>query len=759
MKKFLFSNNKGKRNNKKLDIKIDGNTNEKGKANNQKVCNYKKVKIKNIFRLIKKDSTSKGKKVTKNKKTKKFMVIGKNKSIRQKISGLIIILLMVTSLITCMITYIRTSSIVGKQTRSNMVSVSNRALDTMNVMLEKQRLEVDSYTNLYQNSQILKMVKDKKVGTSQYKALLKSLSDEFEEICMGGDIEEIFLSDIKGNIINSNIKDNIGKNVSNEEYNNSGITGIRYVSETLPSKISSDKVIIFTSPVKDKEDCNRGIGYIAVTIKARFFAKYIEKISIEGIKSSQAILLDNTGNIIYSKDPKKIGTKLEVSEIQDISLKLREGKKVKNFGNLTFMFKDELKISTYEIVPTVNWILVILSNNSEVKQPVQDITMVILGVSLLILIASIWLGRILSKCITKPIEEVKVLVNKTAQLDLVEDENVEELIDLGDEVGVIARDMVKMRKILKHIVDELIKSSDSINNNVTSVTDLIKELKQDTDGTFTETESLSASMQQTAATAEEIAASSNEMENAVSLMSCKAQDGFNMSEEISERATTIKQLSMESRKHSNDIYHKVKAEMNRAIEEAKSVKEIHHLAAAILAITKQTNLLALNAAIEAARAGEAGKGFTVVANEVRKLAENSQKTAVSIQRIVEKVSNSVKNLTCSANSLLSFIEKDVQDNYDEFIENAEQYNKDAEEFKKFMDKFSNTSSDLNNSITSVATAISEVSSTIGEGAEGIANIANKTTNIVDKTDILEKNTVLNKDSVESLSDLIERFKH
>src|SRR3712207_9592926 len=111
------------------------------------------------------------------------MVIGKNKSIRQKISGLIIILLMLTSLITCMITYIRTSSIVvGKQTRSNMVSVSNRALDTMNVMLEKQRLEVDSYTNLYQNSQILKMVKDKKVRSEEYKALLKSLSDEFEEI-------------------------------------------------------------------------------------------------------------------------------------------------------------------------------------------------------------------------------------------------------------------------------------------------------------------------------------------------------------------------------------------------------------------------------------------------------------------------------------------------------------------------------------------------------------------------------------------------
>ena len=99
--------------------------------------------------------------------------------------------------------------------------------------------------------------------------------------------------------------------------------------------------------------------------------------------------------------------------------------------------------------------------------------------------------------------------------------------------------------------------------------------------------------------------------------------------------------------------------LKESIAKAKAVEEINLLADSIKQITDQTNLLALNAAIEAARAGEAGKGFSVVAEEIRRLAEQSNEAINKIQETTGVIVSSVEELSAKAGGVLDFMETQI----------------------------------------------------------------------------------------------------
>jgi len=101
---------------------------------------------------------------------------------------------------------------------------------------------------------------------------------------------------------------------------------------------------------------------------------------------------------------------------------------------------------------------------------------------------------------------------------------------------------------------------------------------------------------------------------------------------------------------SADNTRKITYEVNEGIQlVSKSVEEIAILNDTITKITQQTNLLALNASIEAARAGEAGRGFTVVAEEIKKLAEQTETSAKDIKNTIIHIKTNVESAVCKAN--------------------------------------------------------------------------------------------------------------
>lgn len=265
-------------------------------------------------------------------------------------------------------------------------------------------------------------------------------------------------------------------------------------------------------------------------------------------------------------------------------------------------------------------------------------------------------------------------------------------------------------------------------------------------------------MEETAASTQEMNATSAEIESAIESIASKAQEGAISAVEIKKRADELKKSAELSESNAHAVYSNTYNRLKSAIDESKAVERINALSKSILAITSQTNLLALNAAIEAARAGDAGKGFAVVADEIRKLAESSKNTVNEIQSITNIVVTSVEKLSDSSEEVIDFIEKQVIKDYEKMVKTGEQYSKDAEFVNDLVTDFSATSAEVLASVQNMVKAINEITAATNEGAGGTAIITQKMASVEEKAGEVLKAAEVSQNSSRKLINLVARFK-
>lgn len=514
-----------------------------------------------------------------------------------------------------------------------------------------------------------------------------------------------------------------------------------------------------------------GISNAMITSNVRTFTDANGKIlGTIGIDVQQTVISDmlsnmKTGSTGFSMIVHKTGVILADGNNKENNFKKLEETGIAGLDQLlsTDLTKFDVKIdgTTYLVNPYqvegTDWILASFMSSKEINAGAAKLSFVVLIISALILAVTVLGTTIISKRITSPIITSSKYLKTIASGDFSKELDTK-LLSRSDEIGSMANAINDMKNALKQLVNSVSIESTAIDEEVAFTVENVIILSTSVEEISATTEELAASMEETAASSQEMSATSLEIEKAVQFITEKSQEGAIAAAEITLRAENTRIKVNEAQKKANDIFVNTKQNLMSAIEDAKVVNEISVLTQYIMQITAQTNLLSLNAAIEAARAGEAGRGFSVVAEEIRKLADQSKKTADQIQELTKKVTGSVDYLASSSNDLLNFVSKDVVNDYSAMLNVAVQYSKDAKYVDGLVTEFSATSQLLLASIEQILVAIEGVATAANEGASGTSEIAERAQNINNSTTDVRNKVMKTKESAAKLMQEINKFK-
>lgn len=331
-------------------------------------------------------------------------------------------------------------------------------------------------------------------------------------------------------------------------------------------------------------------------------------------------------------------------------------------------------------------------------------------------------------------------------------------VHTGDEMEVIAKNVNELLRYIRGIMLNISDNSKHLQESSDQVSKNLSDAQ-------TEIGNVSATMEEMSAAMEESSASLIQINEEVGLV-FESIEGFYeqaksesaVADEIMKTAVQVYQRAGEEKQRAMRQAADIAASVQQKIEKSKEVEEIRELTKNIINITEETNLLALNASIEAARAGEAGRGFSVVADEIGKLAANSAASATEIQKVTEKVIQSVDDLAAESENMIAFMNETAMDGYEKMLATSEDYQGNVANMNAMMQSFAQKSKDLKLNIENIRESLGDMKTAVGECAIGVTNVTETSIRLTENVSDIGKEAELNLDIAVGLNDEVGKFK-
>ncbi len=668
-----------------------------------------------------------------------------NKSIKSKISLTIIAILSISLTFLGITTY--------KLSKDNLLKATDNSTNNI-LLLHSEKLS--SY--LYQNTKLVEGIANLEgLKSNNLDTQIESLNKVFPYYSKY--FSNISFADLEGN--RWNYKGEKGY-IGHRNYFQEAIKNKKpYISDAIVAD-SGHTAVVVASPILDQ---NKAIGLAYATLPLDRVLEVVNQIS-HG-QDSYAYLFTELGIVIGHNKKHELNGKVilenEAKKNNELTLLLDEEMKfywdnrnntlkVLSYSGLNNKYYTKIvKLDSDAVNPIY---LGLNISKKEVFSSIINLEKVFVSISIIILLVAIPIGIYLSRKISEPIigltNHMETLATgKLKKIDY-QNKSKDEIFTLYSSVSTMTSDL---SNLIKNIVEEV----DKVKSNGVEADNDIKLLSEHIEQISSATEELSCNMEESSSSIDEIKNSSNNIEEAIENLNKKTDDSLVFVKDIEKRANILKSKAIESKSKASSLYKSSSEKLVEAIEKAKKADEIKALSQSILNISGQTNLLSLNAAIEAARAGEAGKGFSVVAEEIRKLSEDSRVAANKIQEIADTTINTVEALSTQSKNILNFIEQIVILDYEKLVKVGDSYSNDSKLIKDITVSLSESINDLLEALKNIVFSINELSVANNQSTVTTVEINdNLSDSLQNSRNILSTSNNIN-ESIEKLSNAVSKF--